>query len=79
MDGEVVKIVTHHNHEAAQAARSEALRIVNSVHVRAQSTVEPPQQILAETLGNVHNAFGVHRKRVVRDARMAQVGYCRSP
>jgi len=51
--------LTHHNHDAAQAARPEALRIVNSVHVRAQSTVEPPQQILAETLGNVHdNAFG---------------------
>ncbi|XP_031336714.1 uncharacterized protein LOC116166031 [Photinus pyralis] len=53
MNGEVIKVVNLHNH-AAQAARPEAVRLVNEVCTRARTTQETPQQILAEVVSEAH-------------------------
>ncbi|XP_077148452.1 uncharacterized protein LOC143809211 [Ranitomeya variabilis] len=52
--GEVVKVTNPHNH-AAQAARPEAIRLVNEVVTRARTTQETPQQILTEVISGTHS------------------------
>uniref|UniRef100_A0A915HP92 FLYWCH-type domain-containing protein n=1 Tax=Romanomermis culicivorax TaxID=13658 RepID=A0A915HP92_ROMCU len=49
----VKKTVTAHDH-AAQAARSEAIRIVHEMKHRAATTQELPQQILSTAVQNTH-------------------------
>lgn len=51
--GEVIKVVTEHNH-AAKAARPQAIRVINEMKERAKSTQENPQQIVASTVQQVH-------------------------
>jgi len=53
LEGPVVKVVTEHNH-AAQAARPEALQLVDQIRQHATTTSERPQQI---TLSNKFDFF----------------------
>ena len=53
IDGEIFKVVTDHNH-AAQAARPEAIRIIDQVKEHAARTQDAPQQILSNVLTGVH-------------------------
>ena len=53
IDGEIFKVVTDHNH-AAQAARPEAIRIIDEVKEHAARTQDAPQQILSNVLTGVH-------------------------
>lgn len=53
IDGEVVKIATHHNH-ATQAAKPAAIRLVATAKKRATTTQERPQQIIANVIAEAH-------------------------
>ncbi|XP_073406402.1 uncharacterized protein [Dendrobates tinctorius] len=72
--GEVVKVVNLHNH-AAQAARPEAIRLVNEAVTRARTTQETPQQILTDVVSGAHSNVAAllprkaSLKRTIRLAR----------
>uniref|UniRef100_A0A915J2B0 Uncharacterized protein n=1 Tax=Romanomermis culicivorax TaxID=13658 RepID=A0A915J2B0_ROMCU len=70
----VKKTVTTHDH-AAQAARSEAIRIIDEMKHWAATTQELPQQILSTAVQNTHaNVLAVlprkeSLKRTIRNVR----------
>lgn len=54
LDGPVVKTVTDHSH-AAQAARPEALQIVQGIRERAIETHENPHMIVGNAIRQAHD------------------------
>ncbi|XP_050516064.1 uncharacterized protein LOC126890938 [Diabrotica virgifera virgifera] len=73
-DGQVVKIVTHHNH-AAQAARPAAARLVATAKERCTTTQETPQQIIGNVISAAHADVAAilpkkeSLKKIIRRAR----------
>jgi FLYWCH zinc finger domain len=73
-NGEIVKVVTPHNH-AAQAARPQALQMICQMKERARTSLEQPQQIVSTSVAGVHADVAAllprkdSLKRTIRNAR----------